>query len=118
MRQRVRGDMRGIRLDALVFDARVREQQRELDICQLAKQGDVFRLHLVASNREYVIAEATGIKIAEHGQGAWPHAGQERVGGPVEDLQWRVMRPEVAVRHELLDGHVIEHEGAGYKLVP
>ena len=69
-------------------------------------------------NHEYMITEATGIKVAEHSQGVWPHAGQERVGGPVEDLQWRVVGPKVAVRHELLDGHVIGQEGARYTLVP
>lgn len=67
---------------------------------------------------EHVIAQASGIKVAEYGQGVCPHAGQERVGGPVKDLQRRVMCPEVAVGNQMLDSHVIGHEGTRYALVP
>ncbi len=47
-----------------------------------------------------------------------PHGWQERIGGPVKELDRRQVGLEVAVTDELLDGFGIGYQGARLPLVP
>lgn len=72
----------------------------------------------MARDDQYVIPETPGVKILEHGQGVWPNTRQERVSCPVEELQRRDVRPEIPVRHELLNRLGVGSQGTRRALIP
>jgi hypothetical protein len=55
--QGVRRDVRRVRLDLLVVDSGVREQQRHLDVPELVEPVDVIRLHLVSGNDQHMVRQ-------------------------------------------------------------
>jgi hypothetical protein len=84
--QRVCRDVGGVRLDALVIDTRIGEQQCHLEIRKLIQQRDVARVHLVPGDDQHVIPQAAAVKIGQYRQRVRPDGRQERVCCTVEDL--------------------------------
>ena len=67
---------------------------------------------------QHVVAEATPIKVFEHGEGVRSHGRQERISRAVEKLERRHVGLEVAVRHELGYGVGIAHLSTWLTLIP
>ena len=51
-----------------------------------------------------MVGKPTLVEVFEHGEGMRPDGWQERIGGPVKELDRRQVGLEVAVTNELLDG--------------
>src|SRR5208337_1678061 len=65
-----------------------------------------------------MVGKPTLVEVFEHGEGMRPDCWQERIGGPVKELDRRQVGLEVAVTDELLDGFGIAHQGARLALIP
>ncbi|MGH3795275.1 MAG: hypothetical protein ACRDSP_10330 [Pseudonocardiaceae bacterium] len=116
--QRLGGHTRRVRLNVLVVDAGVREQERQLDVPKLVQSVDVFRLHLVPRDDQDMIGQASLAQIFQHCEGMRPDDRQERVGGPVKHLHRGYVRLEVPVIDQLFDGLGVGHERTWHPLIP
>ncbi len=110
--------MRGVGLDVLIVDPGIGEQQRHLEVLECIEPVDVCRLHLMARNDQDVIGHPAAVEVFQHGEGVRPNGGKERVGRPVEHLDRRHMRLEVAMVDQLFDGLRVGHQGTRHPLIP
>jgi hypothetical protein len=69
--------------------------------------------YLVSGDDEHVVGVAALVECAEHLEQVWLDAGQERVGGLVEELDRRDVRSEGVVVQQLGDGFVVEQSRCG-----
>jgi hypothetical protein len=116
--QRVGRDLRRVRLDALVIDTGIGQQQRHLEIHELIQPPDVAGFHLVAGDDEHVVPQAPAIEIGQHCQRVRPDSRQKRIRRTVEDLHRGDVRLKVTVADQPLHGFGIGHQRTWLALVP
>ena len=110
--------MRGVRLDPLVVDAGVGEQQRHLEVLQPVQALDVVRLELVARDDEDVVGQLAPIQVLENGEGVRAHLRQEWFRRAVEQLHRRDVRLKLSVLDQLADRVGVGHQRDRLVLVP
>jgi hypothetical protein len=67
---------------------------------------------------QHVVGEPPSVKVFQHGKRVRPDDRQKRIGRPVEQLDRRNVRLEIAMGHQRLDRIGITHEGARLILIP
>jgi hypothetical protein len=85
---------------------------------ELVKPVNVVGLELVARDDQDVVGQLALVQVFEHSEGVRPDLRQERIGRPVEQLDRRDMRLEVAVTDQLLNRLGVGHERDGLVLAP
>jgi hypothetical protein len=93
-----------------VVDPRVREQQRHLQVPQLVQPVNIVGLQLVSRDNQDVVGQLALVQLFEHNVGVWADLRQERLGRPVEHLNRRDMRLEIAVVDQLVHGLRVKHQ--------
>ncbi|WP_232778544.1 hypothetical protein [Carbonactinospora thermoautotrophica] len=116
--QRLLRDLFGERLDALVVDAGIGEQQRHPQVAQRVQPHTVLGVHPIAGDHQHMVAQAALVQVLQHREQVVFDLWQERVGGAVEDLQRCDVRLEVPVVHQQLNRLSIGHQRPGLAHVP
>jgi len=87
-------------------------------VAQAVEPLGVGRLELVAGDDQDMVGQYAPVEVFQNGEGVRSRGRQERVGGAVEDLQRRDVRPEVTVQDEMFNSVGIGHECSRLALVP
>lgn len=100
-------------LDRRVRDVGVRDEDGQAQVGEAVEDGAVLGRHPPTRDDQYVVGQAPLIQRPQHVEHVRLDDGEHGVRGPVQELDGRLVRPEVRVPHEAGDGLLVRREAPG-----